>query len=342
MASGPGKAYRQGITLIEAVKKRGDEAAAEEWFISRRWPDGVRCPFCESRAVSAVKNRKPMPFRRRSCPKRFSVKTNTLMRDSKLPLSKWALALYLYSTNLKGVSSVKLRRDLGVAQKTARHLANRVREAWDDIQDRFAGPVEVDETYMGGKEGNRRESKKLRAGRGAAGKTAAAGMRDRGSGDARPRQRGCATAAAGMRDRGAKRIAAEAVAATDKRTLQEFVYQRSDPDATVYTDEARACIGLRRRHETVKRSVGEHVRLSAHTNGIESFWSMLQRGFVGTCHKMSPKHPFRYVAEFAGRRNLRPLDTDTQMSAMAAGMSGKRLTYQDLINPPHTRQSAML
>ena len=88
-----------------------------------------------------------------------------------------------------------------------------------------------------------RESKKLRAGRGAAGKTAVAGMRDRA----------------------AKRVAAEVVAATDKRTLQDFVYRRSDPDATVYTDEARACIGLRRRHETVKHSVGEYVRLSAHT-----------------------------------------------------------------------------
>ena len=114
MAGGPGKSYRKGITLVEAVRKFGDEASAEAWFISKRWPDGLRCPFCDSAAVSNVKNRRPMPFRCRSCRKHFSVKTNSLMHDSKLSISKWAIAMYLYSTNLKGVSSMKLHRDLGI------------------------------------------------------------------------------------------------------------------------------------------------------------------------------------------------------------------------------------
>ena len=232
MAGGPGKSYRHGITLVEAVQRFGTEEAAETWFIQERWPDGIRCPFCESDAVSTIKNRRPMPFRCRECRKHFSVKTNTIMHDSKLPLSKWALAFYLYSTHLKGVSSMKLHRDLGITQKTAWHLAHRIREAWDDGHDKFAGPVEVDETYIGGKESNKHESKKLRAGRGAVGKTPVVGMKDRET----------------------NQVEAEVIDRTDRQTLHEFVHQRTMPNATVYTDEARSYVGIHRRHESVSHS----------------------------------------------------------------------------------------
>ena len=120
-----------------------------------------------------------MPFHCADCRKYFSVKTDTLLQNSKLSLSTWAIAFYLYSTNLKGVSSMKLHRDLGITQKSAWHLAHRIREAWDVVADKFAGPVEVDETYIGGLEKNKHESKKLNAGRGTVGKVAVAGMKDR-------------------------------------------------------------------------------------------------------------------------------------------------------------------
>ena len=110
---GPGKSFRKGITLIEAVKTYGDEASAEAWFISQRWPDDIRCPHCESDRISERENRKPMPYHCRDCRKYFSVRTNTVLQSSNLSLSKWALAYFLFSTNLKGVSSMKLHRDLG-------------------------------------------------------------------------------------------------------------------------------------------------------------------------------------------------------------------------------------
>ena len=118
---------------------------------------------------------------------------------------------------------------------------------------------------------------------------------------------------------------------TGKETLQGFVRNNADPDAIVYTDEALAYEGVARWHESVRHSVGEYVRAMAHTNGIESFWAVLKRAHQGTFHKLSPKHLNRYVREFAGKHNLRHLDTQDQMVQVAAALVGKRLLHLDLI-----------
>ena len=125
------------------------------------------------------KDRRPQPYRCRTCRKHFSIKTGTLLRNANIPLSKWAIAFYLYSTSLKGVSSMKLRLDPGMGQEAAWHMGQRIREMWDDLAEKFAGPVEVDETYIGGKETNRPADKKLNAGRGTVGKSVVAGAKDR-------------------------------------------------------------------------------------------------------------------------------------------------------------------
>ena len=180
---GPGKHFRKGITYVELIQMFPDDAAAEAWFIRNRWPDGVRCPKCNSDNIQERRTRKPQPYRCRSCRKDFSVKTNTLMHSSPLGFQVWAIAIFLSATHLKGLSSMKLHRDLGVTQKTAWHLAHRIREAWKNEVDPFIGPVEVDETYVGGKRKNMHKHKRKElTGRGSVGKVAVAGAKDRATG----------------------------------------------------------------------------------------------------------------------------------------------------------------
>ena len=232
------------------------------------------------------------------------------MQGSNLGLRIWAIAFYLMATGIKGTASMKLHRDLGITQKTAWHLAHRIRESWTNANRQFTGPVEVDETYIGGKRKNMPKSRRVDLeGRGAVGKTAVVGAKDRSS----------------------NRVTAEVVHGTDAATLQGFVMDTAEKGATVYTDDHGGYFGLPYRHESVRHSVGEYVNGQAHTNGIESFWSMLKRGYHGTYHHMSRQHLNRYVKEFSGRHNQREFDTIDQMIGMVRGLEGRRLRYADLV-----------
>ena len=314
MAKAPGKAYRKGITLKKMLKMFPDDETAEQWFIKQRWPNGMCCPICGSTNVQSGCKHKTMPYRCREkeCQKKFSVKTGTVMECAKVGYQDWLIGAFLLMTSLKSVSSMKLHRDIGVTQKTAWFLAHRLRAALSQDGMLFAGPVEVDETYFGGKRRNMSNTKRKEladTGRGPVGKTAVIGAKDRAT----------------------KHVAARVVTATDAATLQGFVGQHAEPGATVYTDDAGAYHSLPFDHATVKHSLSEYVRGDVHTNGIESLWSMLKRAHKGTFHKLSPKHLDRYVQEFAGRHNLREQDTIDQLGSLQSGMEGKRLRYRTLI-----------
>ena len=309
--SAPGKHYRKGLTLPQVMRTFRDDAAAERWFAKVRWPDGPRCPRCGTADVRAGTAHKSMPYRCRPCRRYFSVRIGTVMEDSKLGYQTWALAIYLLTTGLKGQSSMKLHRDLGITQKSAWHLAHRIRETWREAPAPFGGPVEVDEAYIGGKRRNMSLAKRREmAGRGPVGKTMIAGAKDRETGE----------------------INATVLPDGTWRALREFVREAVVPGAQLFTDDSDAYSALPEfRHESVHHTVREYVRGQAHTNGIEAFWSLLKRGYVGTYHRMSPKHLGRYVDEFAGRHNIRDADTVEQMRTISRGFLGRRLEYATLI-----------
>ena len=311
----PGKSHREGLTLVQLMDMFPTEKAATEWFESVVWDDGRHCPKCGSTTTREVPNVKPMPYWCTDCRSYFSVRTGTPMARSNIPLRKWAIAIYLCLTSLKSVSSMKLHRDIGVSQRAGWFMLRRIREAWaEESDDPFDGPVEVDETYVGGKRRNMSNAKRKAlagTGRGAVGKTTVVGMKDRDT----------------------NQVRAEVATETDSETLQDFVEENTEEDAMVFIDDAKAYKGVEREHEAVRHPVSEYVKGMAHTNGIESFWAMLKRAHGGTFHKISPKHLQRYVSEFAGKHNIRDSGTLFQMRDTVARLVGRNLLYRDLIHP---------
>ena len=287
MAGGPGKAHREGISLIELGEMFPDEGSAREWFEGLIWPNSHRyCPRCGSVETREASPTSGLPYWCSGCQRAFSVRIGTALERSKVPFRKWVFAIYLEMTILKGVSSMKLHRDLKVTQKTAWFMLHRIREAWaNERVILFTSPVEVDETYFGGLRKNMPKGKrKALTGRGTSGKTAVIGAKDRDT----------------------NQVRATVVKHTDTDTLQGFVADHVAHDAIVYTDDASGYQGMPYTHESVTHSVGEYVRDMVHTNGIESFWILLKRAHKGTFHKPQCQAPAPLRGRVrAGRHNMR-------------------------------------
>ena len=233
----PGKANRKGLSLIEGMRIFPDDTTAEAWFIKRHWPNGITCPLCGSVNVQTGAKHKSMPFRCRekSCAKRFSTKTGTVMEGSKLGFQVWVVAAFLLSSNLKSVSSMQLHRDLNINQRSAWFLAHRLRVAFAERDGVFGGPLEVDETTMCGSRKNIPKAKhKDLTGRGIVDKTPIAGIKDRAS----------------------RRIHTQVIPSTSTKSLQGFIHDNDSAAAVIYTDEQRdyTDLGVNFENETVNHS----------------------------------------------------------------------------------------
>lgn len=291
-----------------------DEEAAHAFLESILWPSGPVCPHCgvigTAYKIAANPERRVRYglYKCKDCRKQFTVKVGTVFEHARMPLTKALAAAYLLCSSKKGISSHQLSRTLEISLKAAWFLSHRVREAMaphPSLFERLSGTVEIDETYVGGKDKNKhRHLRKNRPGKD--GKEAVFSLVERG----------------GM-------VRSHHVPDVSAKTLRPILVAQIQRGTEIMSDEG----GTVRKfaHHTVNHSIGEYVRGRAHTNTIESYFAILKRGIIGTYHHVSQQHLKRYLAEFDFRYNERQaLDVDDFSRTMRAllGAKGKRMTYK--------------
>jgi transposase-like protein len=297
-------------TLTEFTDYFCDEATCLQHFASIRFANGEYCPHCGHTEIYTFSNGKR--YRCAKCREDFTIKTGTVFGESKLPLRKWFMAIYLLSTTSKGISSVQLAKHVGVTQKTGWFMDHRIRKAMQQNGGQLFGRVEADETFIGGLSKNMHKKKRLAAikGTGGTGKTPIFGLKSR-EGEVR----------------------AQVVKSVGAIHLHPAIKEHVAPGTTLYTDRWVAYRGLREyKRKMVDHGAKEYVRGDCHTNGIESFWALFKRGYHGVYHQMSKKHLQRYVNEYTFRWNRKKQSMESIFSELIGKMSeGKNMSYQELI-----------
>jgi transposase-like protein len=299
--------------ILKVVKNFKTENEAIQFFIKQRWNGKVECPFGTCSAESKIYNLKSgKDFKCSCCGKIFSYKTRTIFEDTKIPMRKWFMAIYLIVNHKKGISSLQLGRDIDVTQKTAWFMLHRIRHILGlDDDNMFDGTTECDEVYLGGKEGNKHASKKN-----IAEKTVVVGMVNRETGKAK----------------------ATVVESNKSYELQEVIYNNIKEGSNIVTDSYSGydCLDWNYKHESVKHSVGEYVKESSrvsfkiHTNTVEGMFSHLKRTILGTYHWISKKHTNAYLQEVSFRYSTRKISDEFRLVSLLKSTQG-RLTYKTLI-----------
>jgi transposase-like protein len=288
-----------------------DEKTCAEHLAAIRFRNGEYCPHCRHDRIFKFNDGKR--YRCAKCKTDFTIRNGTVFGDSKLPLRKWFMAIYLLTTSGKGISSYQLAKQIRVTQKTAWFMNHRIRSAAKQNNGQLFGQVEADETWVGGKDKNKHISKRPRLGRGPVGKLPVAGIVERGG-----------------------KVVAKVIPEVSRAVLHGFINANVKEGSTVNTDEHRGYWGMKNyTHQVIRHSLREYVVGSTHTNTIESFWALFKRGYHGVYHFMSKKHLQRYVDEFAFRFNRRGGAMQTIFHDTVEKMiEGIQLPYQTLIQKP--------
>jgi transposase-like protein len=299
-------------TLLEAIRYFSDKDACLDFMVMVRWGGDVTCPHCQSQAVRFLANQRK--WQCNGCRKQFSVKVGTIFEDSALGLDKWLTGLWLLVNAKNGISSYEVHRALGVTQKTAWFMLQRLRLAMQmGSFEKMKGQVEADETFIGGKARNMHPGKRKAKGRGAVGKAVVLGLLERHGEDA------------------TSRVKAKVIADTRKNTLHAEVRAHVEPGTELHTDALASYEGMAEYAHKVIDHAEAYVDGTVHTNGMENFWSLLKRSIKGTYVSVEPYHLFRYLDEQSFRFNERKDNDLGRFLKAACNVSGKRLEYKELI-----------
>jgi len=297
--------------LLEAIRYFSDPKTCVETVAAVRWPNGAKCPKCEGKRLSFLKTR--LMWKCLDCQKQFSVKVGTIFEDSPIGLDHWLTAMWMLANCKNGISSYEVARGLGITQKSAWFLLQRIRYAMHHGSfDKLSGNVEVDETFIGGKARNMHKSKRLEnlggSLHGVGGKEMAFGMVERGG-----------------------NVRVMHLLGRSKPILQKKIRENVEAGSAIFSDELHSYDGLSEdfKHDVVNHAV-EYVHGNVHTNTMENFWSLLKRGLHGTYISVEPFHLFRYLDEQAFRYNERKRTDSERFQRVLSCVGGKRLTWKKL------------
>lgn len=299
--------------IIEVTEYFSSHDNCINYLYDLRFKDGLYCPHCGAVKVYKFKDGRTYKCGEKECNKKFNVFSKTIFENTKIPLQKWYIAIYILSAHKKGISSLQLARDLGVTQKTAWFINHRVRAMLFNKEPHLLeGSFEIDETYVGGKRGNKHKWQRE--------KTNAGGTAEK-------------TPVLTMLHRDTKQVHNFVVVRTDSDTLKPIIFGAINDKSVVITDNYPSYKGLNQvyKHETVNHAAEEYVRGEFHTNTVEGYFSLLKRGIIGIYHYVSPKHLHRYCDEFGYRYNTKKLSDVLRFRETVSRVGNARLKYNELI-----------